>query len=308
VRFTIVSPILNGMPWLPEAMISVERQREGRVGAGGRGGRGGVGGWVGRGGFRRIGRGGETLDVEHIVLDGGSTDGSREWLQMYRELGCRLIFEQDDGQTAALRSGFELATGELLGWLNSDDILEPGALAEVHDVFAADPDVVMVSGACLFIDADGKVIGAMATPPRPTYDDLVRTRLNPPQPSTFFRADAYRRAGGLDPNLNLAMDVDLWLKLAKQGKYVVLPDRVLARYRVHAAAKSERLAVASAREDLKVRRRNGMRWRSQAGEELLRKGYLDPTVGRVTRALRRGARAILRLVVLGPKRALRRSG
>jgi glycosyltransferase involved in cell wall biosynthesis len=307
VRFTIVSAVLNGMPWLPEAMTSVERQREGRVGAGGPGGGGrfGLGGRGGRG--SRGGRGGAGLDVEHIVLDGGSTDGSREWLQQYRELGCRLILEKDDGQTAALRSGFDLATGELLGWLNSDDVLEPGALAEVHDVFAADPDVVMVSGACLFIDADGKVIGAMATPPRSTYEDLVRTRLNPPQPSTFFRADAYRKVGGLDTSLDLAMDVDLWLKLAKVGKYVVLPDRVLARYRVHAAAKSERLAVASAREDLKVRRRNGMRWRSQAGEELLRKGYLDPTAGRVTGALRRGVRAIFRLVVLGPKRALRRS-
>jgi glycosyltransferase involved in cell wall biosynthesis len=281
VRFTIVSPILNGLPWLPEAMTSVARQRDGRDGTG--------------------------LDVEHIVLDGGSTDGSREWLQAHPELGCRLVFEKDDGQTAALRSGFEQATGELLGWLNSDDVLEPGALAEVHEVFAADPDVVMVSGACLFVDPDGKVLGAMATPPRPTYEDLVRTRLNPPQPSTFFRADAYRRAGGLDTSLNLAMDVDLWLKLAKLGKYVVLPDRVLARYRVHAAAKSERLAVASAREDLKVRRRNGMRWRSQAGEELLRKAYIDPTVGRVTRPLRRGARAVFRIVILGPRRALRRS-
>jgi glycosyltransferase involved in cell wall biosynthesis len=293
VRFTIVSPVLNGMPWLPEAMTSVERQREDRGGRG-RGG-GGGGGRGGRGGGGR-------LDVEHIVLDGGSTDGSREWLQMYRELGCRLILEKDDGQTAALRSGFDLATGEILGWLNSDDMLEPGALAEVHDVFAADPDVVMVSGACLFIDADGKVIGAMATPPRPTFEDLVRTRLNPPQPSTFFRADAYRKAGGLDASLNLAMDVDLWLKLAKLGKYVVLPDRVLARYRVHAAAKSERLAVASAREDLKVRRRNGLRWRSQAGEELLRKGYLDPTVGRVTRPIRRLGRSALRFLLLGRRK------
>ena len=276
MRFTIVSPVLNGMPWLPEAMASVARQRES-----------------------------EGLDLEHLVLDGGSTDGSREWLEAHPEIGARLIFQKDDGQTAALRSGFDLASGELLGWLNSDDILEPGALAAVYEVFATQPDVVMVSGACLFVDEDGKVFGAMATPPEPTFDALVRTRLNPPQPSTFFRADAYRKCGGLDTGLNLAMDLDLWLKLAKTGRYVVLPDRVLARYRVHRQAKSERLAVASAREDLKVRRRNGMRWRSQAGEELLRRGYLDPTLGRVPRALKRWARSAVRLLLLGRRRGSR---
>jgi len=273
VRFTIVSPVLNGMPWLPEAMTSVARQRES-----------------------------PGIDLEHLVLDGGSTDGSREWLEAHPEIGCKLVFEKDDGQTAALRSGFEKASGELLGWLNSDDVLEPGTLAQVHEIFAGHPDVVMVSGASLFIDSDGKVLGAMATPPVPTFEALVRTRLNPPQPSTFFRADAYRKVGGLDTSLNLALDLDLWLKLAKAGRYLVLPDRVLARYRVHSRAKSERLAVASAREDLKVRRRNGMRWRSQAGEELLRRAYLDPTIGRAGKAIGRGVRGVVRFVLLGRRK------
>ena len=163
MRFTIVSPVLNGMPWLPEAMASVARQRDGAE-----------------------------FEVEHIVLDGGSTDGSREWLESHDAPGRKLVFEPDAGQTAALRAGFDHATGELFGWLNSDDILEPGALSAAHDIFVAQPDVLMVSGACLFIDARDAVIGAMATPPVPTFDGLVRTRINPPQPSTFFRAEAYR--------------------------------------------------------------------------------------------------------------------
>ena len=273
MRFTIVSPVLNGMPWLPEAMTSVARQREGA-----------------------------DFEVEHIVLDGGSTDGSREWLHSHPEPGRRLLFEPDDGQTAALRRGFDGATGELFAWLNSDDILEPRALQTAYDVFVAQPDVVMVSGACLFIDADGGVFGAMATPPVPTFDALVRTRLNPPQPSTFFRADAYRAVGGLDSSLNLAMDLDLWIKLARAGRYVVLPDRVLARYRVHAKAKSERMAVASAREDLRVRRRQGMPWRSQAGVELLRKSYIGPIFGRVPRAIGGSIRGAVRRVLIGPRR------
>jgi glycosyltransferase involved in cell wall biosynthesis len=272
MRFTIVTPVLNGMPWLPEAINSVARQREAAA-----------------------------FEVEHIVLDGGSTDGSREWLKGHAELGYRLWLEPDDGQTAALRTGFDRASGELFGWLNSDDILEPGALEATHEVFVSEPDVVMVSGACLFIDTDSRIFGAMATPPVPTLDGLVQTRLNPPQPSTFFRASAYVAAGGLDLGFNLAMDVDLWLKLVRQGRYVVLPDRVLARYRIHPQAKSERLAVDSAREDLRARRRQGMPWRSQAGVELLRKAYIAPIFGRVPRAIGRSIRGAVRRVVIGPR-------
>jgi glycosyltransferase involved in cell wall biosynthesis len=270
VRFTIVTPVLNGMPWLPEAVASVARQRDGA-------------------GF----------ELQHIVMDGGSTDGSREWLAANAGLGFELVEEPDEGQTAALAAGFERATGELLGWLNSDDILEPGALETAFAVFRDQPDAVMVSGACLFIDAEGRVTGAMAAPPVPTFDALVRVRLNPPQPATFFRAETYRAVGGLDTSLNLAFDLDLWLKLARAGRYVVRPDRVLARYRVHPGAKSERMAVASAREDLRVRRRYGMPWRSQAGEELLRQAYTGPVLGRVPRAIGRVIRGAARRLVFG---------
>jgi glycosyltransferase involved in cell wall biosynthesis len=273
MRFTIVSPVLNGMPWLPEAVNSVAAQRETA-----------------------------TFELEHIVLDGGSTDGSREWLNDHADLGYKLWLELDDGQTAALRTGFDRANGDLLGWLNSDDVLEPGALETAYEIFVSQPDAVMVTGACLFIDADGRIFGAMATPPVPTFDALVATRLNPPQPATFFRASAYRAAGGLDPSFNLAMDVDLWLKLARQGRYIVIPDRVLARYRIHARAKSERLAVASAREDLRARRRQGMPWRSQAGVELLRKAYIGPIFGRVPRAISRRIHGAVRRVVIDFRR------
>jgi glycosyltransferase involved in cell wall biosynthesis len=258
---------MDGMPWLPGAIASVSRQRTD-----------------------------SDDEVEHIVLDGGSIDGSREWLVSHPEHDCRLIFEPDRGQTDALARGFDLASGDLLGWLNADDILEPGALGRVRDVFAADPHVVMVSGACLFIDTDDQIVGVMLTPRRPTFAGLVSERMNPPQPSTFFRADAYRLAGGLDRTFNLAMDVDLWLRIARHGTYAVLPSEVLARYRIHAAAKSERLAAASAREDLLARRRQGMPWRSQAGVELIRAAYLQP----VLRPLTRRVRQIIRWIVIRP--------
>lgn len=272
MRFTIVTPVLNGMPWLPGAIASVARQRDD---AG--------------------------LDLEHIVLDGGSTDGSREWLEAHAEYGCQLRFEADHGQTDALARGFEQASGEVLGWLNADDILEPGALGRVHEVFVSQPDVVMVSGVCLFINPDDRIVGAMQTPREPSFDGLVRLRMNPPQPSTFFRADAYRRAGGLDRRFDLAMDVDLWIRLARTGRYAVLPSEVLARYRVHPGAKSERFAASSAREDLRARRHHGMPWRSPAGVELLQAAYLRPFL----RPLQRRVKQAIRRIVLPPSSAPR---
>lgn len=268
MRFTIVTPVLNGMPWLPKAIGSIARQRDGA-----------------------------DFEIEHIVLDGGSTDGSREWLTEHPELGCDLRFQADHGQTDALVAGFGAARGQLLGWLNADDILEPGTLKAIHDLFVESPDVVMISGVSLFIDPTGRVIGAMATPKTPSSQGLVQTRINPPQPSTFFRADAYSRVGGLDRNLNLAFDVDLWIKLATVGRYLVLPDRVLARYRVHPRAKSERMAWASAREDLRVRRRNGMAWRSNAGRELFWLVY----VRRALSPLRWLRRVVKRMILGAPR-------
>lgn len=265
MRFSIVTPVLNGMPWLPQAIASVARQRDDA-----------------------------DLDLEHLVLDGGSTDGSREWLQSHPEFGCHLRFEADHGQTDALARGFSEASGELFGWLNADDILEPGALGRVHDVFVHHPDAVMVSGACLFIDPDGRIVGAMEPPRAPSFDGLIRIRMNPPQPSTFFRADAYRRVGGLDRRFDLAMDLDLWIRLARTGQYVVLPSDVLARYRVHPGAKSERFATSSAKEDLRVRRQHGMPWRSGAGIELIRAAYVEPLLRPLQR---RTKQAIRRLII-----------
>ena len=125
MRFSIVTPVFNGMPWLEEAVASIEDQRV-------------------------------HVDVEHLVLDGGSTDGTREWLRARTDANRRDVFERDTGQTDALIRGFELATGDVFGWLNADDLLEPGALAIVARAFEEHPTAVLVSGASHVIDPDGR--------------------------------------------------------------------------------------------------------------------------------------------------------
>jgi glycosyltransferase involved in cell wall biosynthesis len=239
MRISIVTPVLNGMPWLPEAVESVARQRS-------------------------------DVDVEHLIRDGGSTDGSREWLTTHEDLGYLATFDRDRGQTDALIAGFAAATGDLFGWLNADDLLEPGALRRVAEAFEANPDAVIVSGGCLLIDRNGAVLGPIPTPPRPEFDRLLRHPNNLAQPATFFRAEAYRQVGGLDRRFNLAMDVDLWFRLASTRRVVLLGDGALARFRLRPNAKSVRAAAGACREDLRIRRRYGMPWLSPAGRSLLK--------------------------------------
>jgi glycosyltransferase involved in cell wall biosynthesis len=248
MRISIVTPVLNGMPWLPETVESVARQRDG-------------------------------VDVEHLIRDGGSTDGSREWLVAHAKFGYQVAMEQDGGQTDALAIGFDHATGDVFGWLNADDVLEPGALKNVVQTFRANPDAVIVSGSCLHIGPDGAILGAIPTPPRPEFDQLLRHPTNLAQPATFFRAETYREVGGLNRRYNLAMDVDLWFRLARVGQVVLLHDVVLARFRLHPSAKSVVAAAAASREDLSIRRKHGMPLGSPAGRALVRHGIFSPALG-----------------------------
>lgn len=263
MRISIVTPVLNGMPWLPEAVESVARQRS-------------------------------DVEIEHIIRDGGSTDGSREWLTAHEALGFRATFERDGGQTDALIAGFADATGDVFGWLNADDLLEPGSLPLVAEAFEANSDAVIVSGGCLLIDSDAAVIGAIQTPPHPEFDRLLRHPTNLAQPATFFRAEAYRQAGGLDRRFNLAMDVDLWFRLASTGRVVLLGDAVLARFRLHPDAKSVRAAAAACREDLGIRRRHGMPLLSPAGRSLLKHWLVVPPLRRAKGLARRAFRSVRR--------------
>ncbi|HEX7490081.1 MAG TPA: glycosyltransferase, partial [Candidatus Limnocylindrales bacterium] len=210
---------------------------------------------------------------------GGSSDGSREWLAAHTELGYKVAMEKDGGQTDALAIGFDQATGDVFGWLGADDLLEPGALIRVVEAFNANPDAVLVSGTCLLIEADGAILGAIPTPPRPEFQQLLRHRTNLAQPATLFRADAYRQVGGVNRHYNLAMDVDLWFRLASIGRVVLLRDELLARVRLHPGAKSVVAAYAASREDLSIRRRHGMSLRSPAGRTLVRHGVFESALG-----------------------------
>ena len=213
MRISIVTPSLNQCGFIPEMLASLGSQ--------------------------------EYPDWEHVVFDAGSTDGSvqvwREWEGKVRsesgngERLVRVFVEPDRGQSDAINKGMRVATGEIVGWLNADDVLLPGALAKVVEAFEKNPDAVVVYGVGAKTDLEGREIKRV--PFREFCPKRLSYAFGAVQPAMFFRRDAYWKVGGLDESLHYAMDWDLLLKLAKVGNVVAIPDH-LANIRYYPETKT----------------------------------------------------------------------
>lgn len=175
--------------------------------------------------------------IEYIIMDGGSTDGSREIIQSYEGRLAHWESIQDKGQTDAINKGFAKATGKYLAWLNSDDIYQPGAFSEAIAYLEAHPDVGLVYGDCTFIDAQGRVIGQFPAA-QTDLQKLKRGYVHIPQQASFFRRDLWEKVGPLDPSFYFAMDYDLWVRLAREAPLVYLPGHTWASFRLHGDAKT----------------------------------------------------------------------
>src|SRR5258708_31658368 len=168
-------------------------------------------------------------------MDGGSTDGSRQILDRWSD---RLSFssEPDGGQTAAINAGLAMARGEILAYLNSDDVHYEGAIASARSVFANDPSADVVYGDADRIDAEDRLIG-----PYPTEEwsfERLKLVCFLCQPAVFFRRRVLERFGPFDPKLNYCMDYEYWLRLGRGGaRFVHLPVK-LAATPMHPAAKT----------------------------------------------------------------------
>ena len=172
--------------------------------------------------------------IEHIVVDGGSTDGTIEVLERYKDR-IRYSSGPDRGPSDATYRGFRQAHGEILAWLNSDDTYVAGAVRKAVEYLAAHPEVDVVYGEGWWIDEEGAVISRYPTLP---FDKKVLERdCFICQPAAFMRASSYRRCE-LDPDVNVSFDYDLWIRMAKAGlRFAMIPE-YLANSRMHYSAKT----------------------------------------------------------------------
>lgn len=176
-------------------------------------------------------------NIEYILIDGGSTDGSVEIIQKYAHRLAYWVSEKDRGQTDALNKGFAAATGSIFAWLNSDDTYQPGAIRSAVDFLTSHPRVGLVYGDLNFINERGEIVGKFPA----AQTNLVRLRrgyVHIPQPAAFFRADLWKKVGPLDPSFYFAMDYDLWVRLAGVSDLQYLPGQVWANFRLHGSGKT----------------------------------------------------------------------
>ena len=232
-RFTVVTPSLNQVAFVERTIQSVLAQRA-------------------------------EVDVEYLVYDAGSTDGTLEILQRHAEAGdLTLTVEPDRGQADAVNKGLRAATGDLVGFLNSDDLLLPGALGRAAAALAAGQGATWVHGRCEVVDEHDRPIRRWVS----AYKDrrcrryrrealLVENFVS--QMTVFWRREAQQQVGLLDPSLHYAFDYDYWLRLSALGAPAFVPEPQAA-FRWYAGSKSGARFEEQFREDLAVFRRHAPR-------------------------------------------------
>lgn len=174
-------------------------------------------------------------DLEYIVVDPGSTDGSRELIRSYGSRITKTLMEPDGGAADGLNKGFALANGDVYGFLNSDDLLMPGSLQKVGDFFQENPECDLVMGNGQKIDGEGKKIAQIKA-----RDFTVRRHLHGGtrwlQQSTFFRRKAFLRSPKFNVQNRTCWDGELFVKMANQGARVGYIDSDLSTFRIHEAS------------------------------------------------------------------------
>ena len=178
--------------------------------------------------------------IDHVVIDGGSTDNTVDVLQRF-DKNIRWVSEKDKGQTDAVNKGICASSGEIIGWLNSDDIYYPDAISQVVMFFGAHPEIDVVYGMADHIDVDDKPFEAY--PSEPWNLDRLKDNCFICQPAAFFRRRVVEKYGLLDVNLHYCMDYEFWLRLGKAGVRFGYLENKLAGSRLYAENKTLRSRV-----------------------------------------------------------------
>ena len=206
-RISIVTPSFNQAPFLEKTIQSVLNQ--------------------------------EYSNLEYLIMDGGSSDGSVDIIRRYADRLAYWRSGPDDGQADAIHRGFELASGDILGWVNSDDVLLPGALSKVAHVFDTQPDCHLLIGNSLRIDAQDNIVGKVWAYPL-DFNRILFWGTGFDQPASFWKRALYFEVGGLNTSMQFCFDYDLYLRMVRRVP-VFRCNEFLATLRLHPATKTSRL-------------------------------------------------------------------
>ncbi len=203
MKFTIVTPSYNQGQFIERTILSVLNQKD--------------------------------IDLEYLVFDGGSTDNTVSILEQYLDK-LDWVSEKDNGQAHAVNKGIQVASGDIIGWLNSDDIYYPDALKKVKEAFDLNPNIDILYGQANHIDVNCHVIEQY---PTQSWDyNQLKNFCFICQPAVFFRKKVFIQHGLLNEDLNFCMDYEYWLRLAKNNTPFWYVQDILAGSRLYATNKT----------------------------------------------------------------------
>ncbi|PKO18220.1 MAG: glycosyltransferase [Chloroflexi bacterium HGW-Chloroflexi-10] len=184
-------------------------------------------------------------DIEYILVDGCSYDGTNEIISKYSTYFSNVIIESDCGQAQAINKGLRLATGEIIGWINSDDLFLPDTLEKIVRNFILHPEIDFVYGKANFIDENDNILGCYPTFQLPKGKAKYKFWKGwpIPQPTVFFRRVLFEKYGYLDEGLTYAMDFEYYLRLSNSANIGYIPE-LLAYYRIHKKSKTSNWEVS----------------------------------------------------------------
>lgn len=208
---SVITPLFNCAPFLEATLDSVAAQR------------------------RNLPDG---VRLEHIVMDGGSTDGSLDIVARHRGEIDKVVSKPDHGPADAINKGLRLASGDLVGWLNADDLYAPDAVARLAETVARKPGRALYFGRCDIIDEHGEEIRKRITRFKNAFfpfscRPLIQSINYLSQPASFFTREAMSKAGMLRTDLKAAFDYDWTLRLWRHGGAAVIPGSGIASFRWH---------------------------------------------------------------------------